>query len=183
MSCVSPSGASRASSPEKRGVSGPKRQTRPLNPQTLTTPALWSDAGDAAVHPQIRENREKHATAAFRAAQSSKRCIMRAKWTRSSRHEDTISRRCCSCQAAQAGGLRPTRPSRDRSWLGRGPESRAGGRPQAANVNVRTDALETEYAYGRIGEASYRALRVYGALLERTCACPGSGGRWSEVIE
>lgn len=52
------------------------------------------------------------------------------------------------------------------------------GRRQAAAVNAHTDALEMEYAYGRIGEASYRALRVYGAILERACGQPSSGNQW-----
>jgi hypothetical protein len=39
MFYVSPSGASRASSHDKRGMSGPERQTHSVNPQTFSTPS------------------------------------------------------------------------------------------------------------------------------------------------
>jgi hypothetical protein len=41
------------------------------------------------------------------------------------------------------------------------------GRRQRVAINIRTDALEQEYARGRLSEQAYRAGRVYQRVLER----------------
>lgn len=45
-------------------------------------------------------------------------------------------------------------------------------------VNARTDALEHEYAYGRLSEAAYRAGRIYQAVLERSGHDPSISMHW-----
>ena len=54
------------------------------------------------------------------------------------------------------------------------------GQKQLAAVNVATDALEAEYAAGRIDEAQYRAGLVYQAVLERQYGRSASA-IWSDV--
>jgi len=50
------------------------------------------------------------------------------------------------------------------------------GRRQRVAINLRTDALEQEYAYERISEAAYRAGRLYQAVLERSGFQPSLNG-------
>ena len=54
------------------------------------------------------------------------------------------------------------------------------GKRQRVAVNVKTDALESEYAYGRISEAAYRAGRAYQHVLELAGGRPTGGGQWME---
>ena len=53
------------------------------------------------------------------------------------------------------------------------------GRRQRAAINIKTDALESEYARGRISEAGYWAGRTYKAVLERSRRPLSSGGAWN----
>src|SRR5208282_3166803 len=73
----SPSSASRASSPETRGVSGPERQTHPFNPQTSST-RLRPKAGDDAARPRASAVPKNHQNAPPTDAETSRRCIMQA---------------------------------------------------------------------------------------------------------
>ena len=53
------------------------------------------------------------------------------------------------------------------------------GRRQKAAINIKTDALEFEYARGRISEAGYWAGRTYKAVLERSRTPLSGGGAWN----
>ena len=53
------------------------------------------------------------------------------------------------------------------------------GKRQRAAINVKTDALEREYASGRISEAAYQAARTYQSVLERSRRPLSAGGQWS----
>ncbi len=53
------------------------------------------------------------------------------------------------------------------------------GRRQRAAINIKTDALESEYARGRISEAGYWAARTYKAVLERSRRPLSAGGAWN----
>ena len=53
------------------------------------------------------------------------------------------------------------------------------GRRQRAAINIKTDALESEYARGRISEAGYWAGRTYKAVLERSRRPLSGGGAWN----
>ncbi len=52
------------------------------------------------------------------------------------------------------------------------------GKRQKVAINIKTDALENEYAYGRISEAGYRAALVYQRVLDKAAGRPSGGGQW-----
>jgi hypothetical protein len=54
------------------------------------------------------------------------------------------------------------------------------GERQRVAVNRRTDALESEYSYGRLSEGAYRAGRIYQSVLECASGSPSGGGQWME---
>ncbi len=54
------------------------------------------------------------------------------------------------------------------------------GKKQKAAINTRTDALETEYARGRLSDEAYRAGRIYQRVLELSGGKPTGGGQWMQ---
>ncbi len=54
------------------------------------------------------------------------------------------------------------------------------GKKQKAAINTRTDALESEYAHGRLSEEAYRAGRIYQRVLELSGGKPTGGGQWMQ---
>jgi hypothetical protein len=56
------------------------------------------------------------------------------------------------------------------------PNTARRGAAQRAAVNARHDALEYEYARGRISQAAYVAGRAYGAVLEKASGRQGGAG-------
>src|SRR3984893_7604293 len=73
--CVSCSGVSRASSPERRGAA-PRMSSPSHQPANILHPAFWLVAGEDAVRPRARKNRNNHAGALACTAFPLKRCIM-----------------------------------------------------------------------------------------------------------
>ena len=54
------------------------------------------------------------------------------------------------------------------------------GKRQKVAINVKTDALENEYAYGRISEAAYRAALAYQHVLALGAGKPSGGAQWQQ---
>lgn len=52
------------------------------------------------------------------------------------------------------------------------------GKRQRVAINVNTDAIEREYANGRLSEAGYWAGRTYGRVLERSRPGAAGGSLW-----
>lgn len=57
------------------------------------------------------------------------------------------------------------------------PDGKRPGRQKVA-INIHTDALETEYAYGRITTAAYMAGRTYQLVLEISRGRTSGGSSW-----
>lgn len=61
------------------------------------------------------------------------------------------------------------------------PDALTKGQRQRTAVNIKTDALEQEYAYHRISDAAYRAGRYYQKHLEYTNRQSSLGHSWSSA--